>query len=75
MTTKDVVPKMPIMSNKEKEGQKQLIVSPFTKPAAFIKKFKNIDSLVDEFWQTHKSKIKNFYLEKKHDKKKEKKFR
>ena len=34
---------------------------------SFLKKFKNIDSLVDEFWQTHKSKIKNFYLEKKHD--------
>ena len=28
---------------------------------SFLKKFKNIDSLVDEFWQTHKSKIKKFY--------------
>mgnify|MGYP000009497061 FL=1 len=34
---------------------------------SFLKKFKNIDSLIDEFWQTHKSKIKKFYLEKKHD--------
>ena len=31
---------------------------------SFLKKFKNIDSLVDEFWQAHKSKIKKFYLEK-----------
>ena len=34
---------------------------------SFLKKFKNIDSLVNEFWQVHKSKIKKFYLEKKHD--------
>lgn len=34
---------------------------------SFLKNFKNIDKVVKEFWETHESKIKNFYLEKKHD--------
>ena len=34
---------------------------------SFLKNFKNIDKVVKEFWKTHESKIKNFYLEKKHD--------
>lgn len=34
---------------------------------SFLKNFKNIDKVVKEFWETHESKIKSFYLEKKHD--------
>lgn len=34
---------------------------------SFLKNFKNVDEIVKEFWKTHESKIKNFYLEKKHD--------
>lgn len=35
---------------------------------SFLKNFKNVDEIVKEFWKTHESKIKNFYLEKNHDK-------
>ncbi len=34
---------------------------------SFLENFKNIDIVVKEFWETHESKIKNFYLEKKHN--------
>lgn len=34
---------------------------------SFLKNFKNIDEIVKEFWKNHESKIKNFYLEKKHN--------
>lgn len=34
---------------------------------SFLKNFKNVDEIVKEFWKTHKSKIKSFYLEKNHD--------
>lgn len=34
---------------------------------SFLKNFKNVDEIVKEFWKTHESKIKNFYLEKKHN--------
>lgn len=35
---------------------------------SFFSRIDDIDTLVSEFWITHKSKIKSFYLEKKHDK-------
>lgn len=34
---------------------------------SFLKNFKNVDEIVKEFWKTHESKIKSFYLEKNHD--------
>lgn len=34
---------------------------------SFLENFKNIDIVVKDFWETHESKIKNFYLEKKHN--------
>lgn len=34
---------------------------------SFLENFKNIDIVVKEFWEIHESKIKNFYLEKKHN--------
>ena len=35
---------------------------------SFLKTIKNIDSYVDDFWKQNKHKVKNFYLDKKHDK-------
>src|SRR5574344_980320 len=35
---------------------------------SFLKYFDNIDDLVNEFWISHKSKIKDFYLNKNHNK-------
>ena len=35
---------------------------------SFLNYFDNIDEIVKEFWQTHKNKIKSFYLERKHTK-------
>ena len=34
---------------------------------SFLKSFSNIDSIIEEFWELNKRKIKRFYLEKKHD--------
>lgn len=34
---------------------------------SFLKNFKNVDEIVKEFWKTHESKIKSFYIEKNHD--------
>lgn len=34
---------------------------------SFLENFKNVDEIVKEFWKTHESKIKSFYLEKNHD--------
>lgn len=34
---------------------------------SFLKNFKNVDEIVKEFWKTHESKIKSFYLKKNHD--------
>lgn len=35
---------------------------------SFLKSIPNVDNLVASFWQTHSCYIKDFYLEKKHDK-------
>ena len=33
---------------------------------SFVKYFDNLEELIDEFWQSHKSKLKDFYLQKDH---------